>query len=161
TFILVAINLVSAPKFASLYKQGKSENLKRYAINSTRIMVLFATPMVLIIMCFPNAIMSLFGPGFVEGAPMLVILSLGQYVNVLTGSVTLLLMMSGHEKDMRNIQFMGGVLCVILNYILIKTNGVLGASVAIAISVSVQNLVCVGMVKKRLGFNTLAIWSRG
>lgn len=160
SFILVAINLVSAPKFASLYKQGKGENLKRYAINTTRLMVLFSTPIVLVILCFPRYIMTLFGPGFADGAPMLFVFALGQYVNVLTGSVTLLLMMSGHERDMRNLQIFIGIFCIILNLILVRTNGAFGAALATAISIAVQNLICAGIVKKRLGFNTLAIWSR-
>jgi len=34
----------------------------------------------------------------------------------------------------------------------------MGASIAIAVSISLQNLLAVGMVNKKLGFNTLAIW---
>jgi O-antigen/teichoic acid export membrane protein len=160
SFILIAINLISAPKFASLYKQGKKENLKRYAINSTRVMVLFSSPMVLVMIIFPKFIMSFFGPEFIAGAPMLVFLCLGQYVNVLTGSVSQLLMMSGHEKDMRNIQIFVGIFCTILNFVLIKNYGATGAAIATALSVAIQNLIFVGMVQKRLGFNTLAIWKR-
>jgi O-antigen/teichoic acid export membrane protein len=160
SFILIAINLVSAPRFASLYKQGQLKNLKKYAINSTRLMVVFSTPIVLLIICFPTLIMSLFGKGFEAGAPMLVVLSLGQFINVLTGSVTLLLMMSGHEKDTRNIQIITGILGSILNYFLIKYYGAFGAAVGTALAISAQNLICVGMVKRRLGFNTMAIFSK-
>ncbi len=152
SFVLIAINLVSAPKFASLYKQGKMENLKRYTINSTRLMVIFSTPIVLFMVCFPTFIMSLFGSGFQGGAPMLVILSIGQFINVLTGSVSLLLMMSGHEKDTRNIQIICGFAGTLLNYVLIKYFGVLGAAIGTAIAISAQNLICVGMVKKTTGF---------
>jgi O-antigen/teichoic acid export membrane protein len=159
SFVLVAVNLVSAPKFASMYKQGKKENLKRYAINSTRLMVAFATPIVLFIVVFPKFIMSFFGAGFTGGSSMLLVLALGQYVNVLTGSVSYLLIMSGHEKDTRNTQFMIGVFSIILNLVMVKYYGAFGAAVAIAVSVAAQNLIYVGMAKRRLGFNTMAIWS--
>lgn len=158
SFILIAVNLVSAPRFAHLYNDGKLDALKKYAINSTRLMMIFAAPIVLIILFFPGFILSLFGKGFEEGTVMLQVLALGQFINVITGSVTLLLMMSGHEKDMRNIQFFIGILSVILNFVLIHAYSVLGAAVATSISISLQNLICVRMVKKRLGFNTMAIW---
>jgi len=159
SFVLVAVNLVSAPKFASMYKQGEKEKLRRYAINSTRLMVLFATPIVLFIMVFPKFIMSFFGTGFTGGASMLFVLALGQYVNVLTGSVSYLLIMSGHERDTRNTQFLIGVFSIILSLILVKYYGAFGAAVAIAVSVAAQNLIYVGMAKRRLGFNTMAIWT--
>ena len=46
--------------------------------------------------------MSLFGPEFRAGGPVLTILAAGQYVNVLTGSVGYLLMMTGNERLVRN-----------------------------------------------------------
>jgi O-antigen/teichoic acid export membrane protein len=159
-FILMAINRISAPKFASLYKQGKADALKRYVVNSTRLLVLLSTPGVIIILCFPAFVMSLFGPGFAAGASMLFVLALGQYINVLTGTTTMLLIMTGHERDMRNLQFFTGVFSVILNLVLIQKYGALGAAVATAISMAAQNLVCVGIIKRRLGFNTLNIWSK-
>ncbi|TKK67403.1 hypothetical protein FC093_13965 [Ilyomonas limi] len=158
SFILVAVNMISAPRFASLYNQKKYEELKKYAINSTRLMVLFATPLVIFILLFPTFILQVFGKDFINAAPMLRILCLGQYVNVLTGSVGYLLMMSGHEKDLKNITAIFGSLALLLNYILIKNYGALGGSIAIALSIALQNIVMAGMVKKRLGFNTLNIF---
>jgi len=158
SFILVAVNLVSAPRFASLYKQKKMDELKRYAINSTRIMVIFALPITLTMILFPTMIMNLFGKGFSGGANLLRILTLGQFMNIVTGSVGYLLMMSGHEKNLKNITLVCGIFSVILNLLLINAFGTLGAAIGISISVAVQNLAAVFTVKKRLGFNTMAIW---
>ncbi|MBO9483107.1 hypothetical protein [Salinisphaera sp. G21_0] len=44
SFVLMAVNLVVAPKFAALYKQGKSEQLEHIALKATKLMVLFALP---------------------------------------------------------------------------------------------------------------------
>lgn len=160
SFILIAINLVSAPRFASLYKQGKMDELKNYAINATRLMVAFATPIVLIMLIFPHFVLMLFGKGFDhdDAVFMLRVLVLGQYVNILTGSVAYLLMMSGHEKELRNITLMSGIGSIVLNVFAVKMYGTFGAAIAIAISVALQNLLAVSMVKKKLGFSTLAIW---
>jgi O-antigen/teichoic acid export membrane protein len=160
TFIGIAINLVSAPRFAHFYSQGQLVQLKRYARNTTVLMILFSTPLIIIVWITPQLIMSLFGKEFENGYWMLRILSVGQFINVITGSVGYLLMMSGHEKDLRNITFISGFLSLVLNVTLIKSFGAVGAAIAIAASVATQNLLALRMVKKRLGFTTLAIWER-
>jgi len=53
---------------------------------------------VLICTLFPVFVLNFFGEEFVAAAPLLVVLSLGQLINVATGSVGFLLLMSGHEK---------------------------------------------------------------
>jgi O-antigen/teichoic acid export membrane protein len=157
TFIGIAINLVSAPKFAHFYSEGKLHQLKKYSKNTTKLMALFSSPLMIFVWFFPQEVMSLFGKGFENGYWMLRILSLGQFINVMTGSVGYLLMMSGHEKDMRNITFVSGFLSIFLNIILIKYFGAMGAAIAIATSVATLNLLALKMVKKRLGFSTFAI----
>ena len=156
-FIGIAINLVSAPKFAAFYSQGKLDELKRYSINTTRIMILFATPLLIFVYVFPDFILSVFGKGFKGGALMLQILSTGQYINVITGSVGYLLMMSGHGKEFRNINILSGIISIVLNITLVKFYGGTGAAFAIALSVAIQNILALGMVEKKLGFNTLKI----
>jgi len=157
TFILTAINYVSAPRFASMYSAGKMEELKSYARNTTRLMTIFAAPVLLVIWFFPSFIMSFFGKGFSEGIWLLRVLALGQFINVITGSVGYLLVMSGHEKDMRNITIINGVLALILALILNPFFGVIGSAISTSIALASSNLMAVGLVKKRLGFNTLSI----
>ncbi|WP_163373311.1 hypothetical protein [Endozoicomonas acroporae] len=46
SFVLMAVNLVVAPKFAALSQQGKSDQLERIDLKATKLMVLFALPIV-------------------------------------------------------------------------------------------------------------------
>jgi O-antigen/teichoic acid export membrane protein len=102
--------------------------------------------------------MGLFGEEYVQAAHLLQILVVGQFINVITGSVGYLLNMSGHEKDMRNVVFFSGPLALGLGLFLTPIYGATGAAVATAIALASQNLIAVYMVKKRLGFNTLNLW---
>lgn len=156
-FILQAIGFVSAPRFASMYNEKKMDELKKYAQNTTRLMALVSLPLILFIWFFPDFIMSLFGKGFTSGIWYLRVLALGQFINVITGAVGYLLTMSGHEKDMRNITILNGILAIVLALILNPIFGAMGSAVSTAIAVASSNLMAVGMVKKRLGFNTLNI----
>ena len=160
SFVLMAVNLVVAPKFAALYIQGKSEQLENIALKATKLMVLFALPIIGFMLIFPEWLMWLFGEQYKSGANLLRILALGQFVNVMTGSVGYLLSMSGHERDLRNVVFISGPMAIILALVLTPLYGVTGAAVATAFALASQNLLAVGMVKRRLGFNTLAIWRK-
>jgi O-antigen/teichoic acid export membrane protein len=157
TFILTAVNYVSAPRFATMYNEGKMEELKRYARNTSRLMTLVALPLVLFIWFFPDLIMSLFGKDFTNGVSLLRVLAIGQFINVITGSVGYLLVMSGHEKDLRNVTIVNGILAILLALILNPIFGAFGSALSTAIAVASSNLMALGLVKKRLGFNTLSI----
>lgn len=158
SFILTAVNNVSAPRFAIMYHQGKMNQLKNYARNSTLLMTLAALPITLFIWLYPEFILALFGKDFKEGAWLLRILAAGQFVSVISGSVAYLLNMTGHERDMRNIMTINAILSVVLALILNPIYGATGSAVATAIAVASTNLMAVGLVKKRLGFSTISIF---
>jgi O-antigen/teichoic acid export membrane protein len=158
SFVLIAVNLVAAPRFAASARQGKVNELRTTSLFCSRIMILLATPVLIVMLCFPEFFMGLFGPEYIKGAPLLQILVIGQFINVVTGSVGFLLNMTGHEKDMRNVVFLSGPLAIVLCGILIPLYGVTGGAVATSIALASQNLLAVYIVKKRLGFNTLNIF---
>lgn len=159
SFILLTVNIVVSPRIASLYKNNKLDEMKKLSLLTSRIMVSVAIPVCCVMIFFPSEILSLFGDKYVEGSNLLRILTVGQFFNVITGSVGVLLIMTGFEKDFRNVLIVSGCFSLLLSSILIPFFGVLGASVAIAFSVASQNIFAVLMVKKRLGFNTLNFFS--
>lgn len=158
SFILIAVNLVVAPRFAKLYRDNDMAQLERLAIKSVKLISLFALPVIGVMLVFPSFLMSLFGSEFKEGAILLQILAVGQFINAMTGSVGFLLMMSGHERDMRNVTLISGSLALLLTWFLTAQFNIIGAAIGTAIAVATQNLLAVYFVKKRLGFNTLAVW---
>ena len=158
SFILMAVNMVVAPRFAALHAAGNMEGLRDMALTAVRLMALGATPVVAVMLVFPGFLMSLFGEGFSGGTVLLQVLAVGQFVNVLTGSVGYLLSMSGHERDLRNTLLIVAPVSVAVTFVLVPIYGALGAALSTALAVGVQNLLAVYWVKRRLGFNTLAVW---
>ena len=140
-----------------MYAEGQMTKLKNYARNTTRFMTLMALPLTVIICIFPHFVMSLFGKGFNGGALPLVILSIGQFINVSTGSVAYLLTMSGHEKPLRNSRILNSVISIILAFVLTSSYGIIGSAISSAIAVAMSNLMAVYLVKKHLGFSTFSI----
>jgi len=158
SFVLIAVNLVVAPRFAALHREGDMAGLESLAILSVKLIGVLALPVIGVMLIFPSWLMELFGEDFASGALLLQILAVGQFINAITGSVGYLLMMSGHERDMRNVTVISGSTALILTWLLTIGFGATGNAVGTAIAVATQNLLAVYFVKKRLGFNTLAVW---
>ncbi|MBC7005662.1 polysaccharide biosynthesis C-terminal domain-containing protein [Photobacterium sp. BZF1] len=160
SFVLIAVNLVVAPKFAQAFAKGNQIEVNKLSIVSSRLMIALAVPVLTFMIFLPEFLMGLFGEEYKVAAPLLQILAVGQFINVITGSVGYLLNMTGHEKDMRNVVLFSGPLAIVLAFGLTSQFGLMGAAYATAISVATQNLLAVWMVKKRLGFNTLNIFRK-
>jgi O-antigen/teichoic acid export membrane protein len=158
SFVLFAVNAIAAPKFAAMYAKGDHDDLKRLAIISVRLMLLAAVPALALMLLFPEWLMSFFGEEFRVASTALVILALGQFVNIATGSVGYLLSMTGLERKVRDNAFLSALIGVTLGFLLIPSYGLLGASIATAVAIASQNLLGVYQVRKHLGFNTLVFW---
>ena len=159
-FLLVSVNTIAAPKFAELFHINDMQGLKRSAQDSTRLMFWLSLPVFIIVMIFSKNIMGIFGDQFITGTAILMILSTSQFVNVSTGSVGYLLMMSGNEKLLRNNIFGVAIINIILSVWLIPKYGMLGAGVVSAISLTLQNVISLLLVKRKLNFWTIPFFER-
>jgi O-antigen/teichoic acid export membrane protein len=148
-FILVAVSSIVAPKFAALHAQNDNRALGALASHSARLMALLALPPSLVLLVAPGFVLGIFGPEFQAGAPALVILTVGQFINVATGSVGYLLIMTGHEKIERNLAVGFALVNVLLNLILIPTLGIEGAALSTGTSLALQNLIAYAIVRKK------------
>lgn len=157
SLVLFAVNSIAAPKFASLYKKGDMATLSAVARSTNRIMIVVAAPILLFCVAAPEWVMGLFGNEFRKGSTALIILSIGQFVNVSTGSVGYLLVMSGFEKSMRNNATMSAIVNIILNIILVPYYGINGAAVATSISLIWINLASVVSAYKKLSIKIISI----
>ncbi len=154
SFVLASVNSIVAPKFAALYSQGDMAGLSGTARKSTKMMILLASPVLLTFLAVPGFVMRMFGGQFQNGSLLLVVLAVGQFINVASGSVGYLLMMCGRERLMRNNTLMVGVVSLILNGLLIPIWGALGAAVAGAASLAIFNLGAFYLVWRSLGIWT-------
>lgn len=151
TFFLTAVNTVVAPKFATLFHEGKVETLAHIARKSALYITLAASPIFMLFFVAGDWVMSVFGPGFETGGRVLAILTAGQAVNSLTGSVGFILTMSGRESDARNVSIFSGVMLLVLCLWLIPAYGMEGAAIATTATVAVSNLLLSWFVWRRMG----------
>ena len=93
-------------------------------------MAIISFPVLLICLLLPDFLLGIFGPEFICGKQILIILCVGQFINVSTGSVGQILAMTNREKLLRISVLSGTVLNLLLNITLVPNFGMEGAAFA-------------------------------
>jgi O-antigen/teichoic acid export membrane protein len=152
SFILTAVNSLAAPKFSQLFHANKIDDLKEVAQKSSKLIFWTTLPLILLYILGGYYILGFFGKVFTTGYYVLIILSIGQFVNASAGSVGYFLDMTGYQKEFRNIVFLGGAINISLNIILIPKFGIEGAAFASMVSIVFWNIVSSLYIKRKFGF---------
>jgi O-antigen/teichoic acid export membrane protein len=152
---LVAINSISTPKYIQLYTTRNFEGLASIAKQSARFIFFASAPLLLIFLLFPKFILGFFGDEFIVGYVVLILLTIAQFVNSISGSVGCILQMTDNQDTFKNIILLAAIINVILNYFLIPLYGINGAAFSSMISIIFWNVTMVFYVKIKLGFYTI------
>ena len=151
SFILMGVNAIAAPMFATLHTQGDYQGLQELTSTVSRWMFYPTFVFALLLILFGDRILSLFGAEFVAARWSMTILILGQLVNVGAGSVGYLMEMTGHHRQCAFVLGCSAVLNLILNAILIPVLGIMGAAIATAVTMALWNIWLHQLVVKYLG----------
>jgi O-antigen/teichoic acid export membrane protein len=154
--VVTAVNAVLAPSAASLYTMGNIQGLQNTVTKSARALLFLSLPLTLFLIVFGTPVLQLAGKEFARGHFALVVLCIGQLVNAAMGSVGLLLMMTGHERDAAKGIGCGALANAILSVLLIPRFGLEGAAWAASLSLILWNVVLVVVVRRRLDIDSTA-----
>jgi O-antigen/teichoic acid export membrane protein len=147
---LVIVNFVISPIIAKLYASGKIAKLQILITRSARVIVLIGVLLSLFLIVFSGKILLFFGVDFLVGRPALLILCIGQLINILCGSVGLLLLMTGNQRFSIYSLAVGTAINVVLNIVLTPKLGITGAAIASTGSLIVWNLMMYYFVRQKL-----------
>jgi len=153
-FGLVAVNIIAAPMISELWHQGRKQELQRMLTLAARGIFAFTLPVSLAMIIFGKQILSLFGPEFTAAYWPLVIIAGGQIVNSLAGSVGAIMTMTGHQNSVAVILAISMASNIILNFLLIPAFSIIGAAIAMSLTLIIWNLSMFVYVIKRLGLSS-------
>ncbi|MBV6658190.1 MAG: polysaccharide biosynthesis C-terminal domain-containing protein [Devosiaceae bacterium] len=151
-FVLLVCDIIVSPRYARLFVDGDMPGMRQLARFTTWAMVSIAVPLAIGITLLADQIMSLFGPEFSAAGAVLIAFTAAQTINLATGSVSQLLIMSGHERDYRRVTVIAALLTLVLTLLLASTYGGIGIALACAAGIITQNLLSYFAVRRRLGF---------
>ena len=151
--VLSSVNQIFAPTISDLHTRGDHALLARLFQSLTKWVVGLTMPLAIVIVVFARPFMRIFGPDFEAGWPILIIGTLGQLVNCGVGSVGYLLLMSGNEKRLIKVEIAMAVMMVACSAALVPVWGIVGASVAAALTNVGMNAWNLLEVRKALGIS--------
>jgi O-antigen/teichoic acid export membrane protein len=156
---LMLVNQVIAPYIVRAYRDGDINRLQKLAQKSSRGSFFIALPIAMIlILGGENFIGLIFGIEYAQISYYpIVIIVIGQLVNVFFGSVGHFLSMSGHERDTLRGQFFSVLANLFFCIILIPKFGAIGAATAVSISIFIWNIILEYFVISRIKIRTTII----
>jgi len=160
SFILLAVNMVVAPRFAALHNENKGDELHRLTLDTTKLMLLVGIPIAALVLFLADSLMGQFGQGFDSGGLALQVITLGQLVNIATGSANILLISTGNEDALKKSHYAGATVALALGVTLTPAYGVVGGAAATSCAIATQNLLSVFLVKKQTGIHLILNNSR-
>jgi O-antigen/teichoic acid export membrane protein len=155
SLILIVVNSVTAPAYAKYFRENNVDGVRRVSETAASLLFLLCLGPVFLFLVFPGQILSIFGKSYVSAAEILIILLVGHLVNILSGSVGYILMMSGNSNVYKSNTFFGAVTVTLLAISLIPIYGGVGAAVATSCGMCVKNLLGVYKVYELHGVISL------
>jgi len=152
---LLSVNAIAAPKFAEFWAKDDMKGFKKMAQQSTKLIFQTSLPIILVFWLFPSFILGIFGNEFKKGVLVLIILTFGQFINAVVGSVGYILQMTGKEKILQYVVFVAVLVNIGLNIVLIPKYGINGAAFASMFGLAIINIIPSFLVKKYYGFYTV------
>lgn len=138
---LQIINAVLPPIISGLYARGDKLKLERkIRITSTLASIPSFIILSIILLFSEQILIVLYGSFYEAAGPILIILSIGQVVNVWAGSCGITLMMTNNQNSMLIITFISSLISIGLSLLLIKHYGPEGIALATLSGMVMQNI---------------------
>lgn len=139
---LTALMLIYTPVATGLYSQNLMTELRRNYTILTKWIVSLTLPLFLVLCLFPEAVLNLtFGSAYIAAAPALRILSLGFIIRNLFGPNANTLLAIGKSRFIMWVTLITAIMNVLINIVLIPPLGIVGAAIALAVSLTLASII--------------------
>ncbi|HEV3475053.1 MAG TPA: flippase [Actinomycetota bacterium] len=137
---IISVSLIFSPFVADLYARGDRDKLERLYRLLTRWTLAVTIPVFVVLVVTPGSALRLFGGDFAQGRTALMILLLGQLVNVATGAVGFVLIMVGRTGWDLVVYAASVVFDIVAAVLLVPPLGMEGAAVAGALTMALSKV---------------------
>jgi O-antigen/teichoic acid export membrane protein len=154
---LTIVNAVVPSFIAEMYAKHARQDLESALRGATTLASIPALLVVVIFMFLAGPILGIvYGEYYRQGATVLILLGMGQLVNVCSGSCGVVLMMTGHQVLMMSITIACGALTVMGAVLFVQPYGVTGVASVAAATMLLQNVLMLFFSKLKIGIWTHA-----
>lgn len=146
-----ALRVVVAPMFSRMHHAGDQEQMGAVFRTATIWLLLFSTPIFLLLAVFAPLLLGITGPEFVRGAEVLAIMSLGTVLVLLAGNIHSVLIMGGRSGLAAANKFVVVAVNLALIPVLMPPLGLSGAAWAWVIATALDAMLATAQVRFALG----------
>jgi len=152
-FIYFAVSAASAHRFAQYYVAGEHDKLAAFLKDAVRWTFWPSLALGLALLALGKPILSLFGPGFAEGYPLMFVLAIGLMARASVGPAERLLSMQDQQRASAAIYAGAFATNLVLCLALIPHFGLIGAAASTASAIVVESTLLYVVTKRRLGLH--------
>lgn len=150
--LLHGFTTMFTPMFSDLLDRGERERMRELFRVSTKWGLYLLLPLMIVLAIRPEvALGGLFGAEFALGARALQILLIGQFVNVLSGQVGMVLILSGRQRSWMALTAIALALNIALDLLWIPRFGLEGAAAASTLALALLFGTGLHLARSRLG----------
>lgn len=158
---MVVINAVLPPVISQLHVSMQLKQMERIVRSVSGLLLIPTIALLAVLVVGGKPMLSLLFGAFYENAYLiLVVLCLGQVVNIATGAWQVVLPMTGARHQMLASSMIAVITQLVLGLALGYRFGVLGVAIGFCASTVITNIVGMFFVHHKLGIWTYAAWSR-
>lgn len=152
SLVLIAFSGIFSPMISSLHRQGLNEDLGRLYGDVSRWTFTGAFAIFLLVALLSRDVMVFFGPKYVQGWAVVVVVAAAQCFSASVGPTGRMLAMTGNQRVVMGATLAAVAAGLALSVALVPSFGIVGAAVASAVSVVIVNSVTLTTVRRRLGY---------
>lgn len=149
--VLGAFGYIFSPMVSGLYARGRMEDLGNLYRDVCRWTFTGSLGIFLLTVLLARDVMAVFGPEFISGWAVMVVVAAGQLVNSSTGPGSRVLAMTGHQRIVMVNSLISAATSLVLGLALIPRYGAMGAGIAVAVGLTLANARGLFFLKRWVG----------
>jgi O-antigen/teichoic acid export membrane protein len=159
SFIYFSVAAATAHRFSAYHVAGDREGLSHFLAQTIRWTFWPSLAATAVLLVFGQPILSLFGPHFEDGYPLMMILAIGLLARAAIGPIERFLSMMGEQRVSALVYASAFAVNLALCFVLIPLFGLAGAAIATAVALIFESILLFMVTKRRLGFHVF-VWKR-
>jgi O-antigen/teichoic acid export membrane protein len=151
--ILVSVNSIFSPIISEFHAKNEMQKLSDYYRSSAKYIFVLSFPLIAFLIIYSKNILLFFGTDFEAGYTLLILVVLGELINVSFGTVGSMLKMMGHDKKIKNISAITSIITFVSCYFFINLFGIIGVGFSYILKNLLYNLWCSIVLYKKNAIN--------
>lgn len=155
-FLFISLSAL-APKIAQLKSSSQKNNTKKLYLLLRKTSLLMLIPSLIVFLAFVffgQTVLEMWGTSFIKGHNILILVSLAQLFAVFSGPVSVLLQMTGHEKQVSKAVLISSITQATI-LMLTPFFGIMIAALAYFLAIVIENIMNLRYAQKNLSYKLI------